>query len=238
MLLRESGKFVLYDQVIYETIVVVPFSGDRVHASPVGIRFSGRMESGKESFEAVVYAGATIHDLLVHAEHCVIQFPGWMQVDAFLLGFKDFVPEYANLQFAPENIGHTPVLHLPYLKSIENFYEVRITGVVDESIDDQVSKSSPGHDLASRITMETVAAHVQNPFAPPFCRYPGLFIEFLVAASRAKVLEPRTSAWNQLSAELQSMAEKLKKIAPLDERNEYLDSILLKLESDTPLEVD
>jgi hypothetical protein len=223
--------FTLHEQVIYETIVVLPLPSGKVHASPVGVRFTGCIESGKETFEAIVYQGAVIHDLLVHARRCIIQFPALHQVDVFVLGFKDLLPEYAGLQTKDENIGQSPVFYLPFLKSIENFFEVRVTDTIDELIDDRVSRASPDNDSATKIMMETVAAHVRNPHLPPFCRYPGLFVEFLVAASRAKMLDPRTSSWNALLVELHSMAENLKKIAPLDERNRYIDSILLKLAS-------
>lgn len=210
---------------LYETIVAVYDGSGAPHASPAGARVLDRLPGGQLSIEVKLFTTSGLHGCLAREKCCVVHFPSDERLDMFLLGFKWSCPGIVagiadGLAFSP-----AATVHAPRIDTIPAYIEARVARVQEEDVHDAIVMSTGTPARRDCFLLESTRVSESVGDARPITRWTGLFMEFLVDASRLTLLDPGDDYKRAVDL-LQERLGVMKRLAPGEPGNGVLERVL------------
>nr|MDO8116328.1 hypothetical protein [Candidatus Sigynarchaeota archaeon] len=177
-------------KVVYEAICSVysPIDG-MPHFTPIGVREMPNDYSNDARFlEARIFCTAKLFAYLFKKKDCVVHFPSIGQQSFYLFAFKNEMSEVLESLVLASGISKARLVDAPVLDALPNRVEARVQDVTFERIDDAIARVDIRNSKRAIFTLRCMRPTFEHPLARALKRPCGLFMDFLVTASRLRMI--------------------------------------------------
>ncbi len=197
---------------VYEAIISVysPIDG-LPHFTPVGVREISRDAFVDDCFlEARIFCTARLFAYLCKKKDCVVHFPASHQQAYFLFAFKTEMASVLDSLVEESGLSKAVLVDAPVLDGLHNFIEARVQDTCFELVDDWIAREDPRHSRRAVFKLRCMRKTREKPFKHALQRPCGEFVDFLINATRLRIIPERNQEFEIMVGALKRGIDKLR----------------------------